>query len=80
MIVCKNGRSAGKEMAQLTWLGTDGDIECPAFPDAYEQIKIKYGNLERNKVYLVKVSPDQRNPGKVILEDVLRLSNCGYRL
>ena len=55
-------------MAHMTWLGMDGvDLEAPAFPDTWDKIRQKPGGIERNKVYLVMVNPDGKNPGKVIM-------------
>lgn len=72
--VCKNGKSAGKTMAFLTFSGVGGDVGGVCFPNDWERVNRKSGAVETGKVYLVRAKRDQNGRSDVIVQDMIRLS------
>ena len=73
VIVCKRGKSAGKEMAFATFIGVDGESEATIFPADWEAETANPHHIERGKVYLVDASRDRDRSG-VIVRSMHRLS------
>ena len=78
--IVKNGKSHGQEMAFMSFIGVEVDVEVVCFADAFARIKAMKGEagedvpLERGKVYMVDVTPG-REGKSAILTSLTRLSN-----
>ncbi len=77
VIIVKNGKNKGHEMAYMTWTGIDGDVETVCFTNAWEAAKNKQGGIERGKAYLVSAQPDRTGKSPVANE-MTRISNNGF--
>jgi DNA polymerase-3 subunit alpha len=83
-IVVKQGKNKGKSMAIVSFRGIDGDVEAPAFCQAWEEktpsahpggpagLPLKTF-VQRGRVYLVQVKPDMNGRG-VVIENMWTLS------
>jgi DNA polymerase III alpha subunit len=79
VIVCKKGKSKGKEMAFFTVSGVDGDMEVICFPETWDMVSHKKFRVENNKVYAFHVKKDARGGG-MICQDMTRYSGEGVGL
>jgi DNA polymerase-3 subunit alpha len=78
--VVKSGKSRGEDMAFMSFIGVEANVEVVAFADIFAKVKSMIGPngeslpLERGKAYMVDVTPGKEGKS-AILASLTRLSN-----